>query len=229
MTSSANIRFAVQNACEVSAILLRPQSAESLLVLAHGAGAGMNHSFMQALTTELAVVKVATLRFQFPYMEQQRKIPDRPPVLTATVVAAVDAASKAAPDLPIFAGGKSLGGRMTSLAAAERGLGVVRGLIFFGFPLHPPNQPGTKRAEHLRSAKLPMLFFQGTRDKLADLNLLRPIHAELGSRATLHVIDTADHSFHVLKSSGKTDADVLREIARTVSVWTQALGRSKSG
>jgi uncharacterized protein len=225
MASSANIRFAVHNAGEVSAILLRPQRAESLLVLAHGAGAGMNHSFMQSLATELAAVKVATLRFQFPYMEQRRKIPDRPPVLTATVVAAVDAASKAAPDLQLFAGGKSLGGRMTSLAAAERGLGGVRGLIFFGFPLHPPNQPGTKRAEHLRSVKLPMLFLQGTRDKLADLNLLRPICAELGSRATLHVIDTADHSFHVLKSSGKTDAAVLQEIARTVSLWTQALGR----
>jgi uncharacterized protein len=229
MASSANIRFAVQNAGEVSAVLVRPQRAECLLVLAHGAGAGMNHPFMQSLATELAAVKVATLRFQFPYMEQQRKIPDRPPVLTATVVAAVDAASKAAPDLPLFAGGKSLGGRMTSLAAAERGLGVVRGLIFFGFPLHPPNQPGTKRAEHLREGKLPMLFFQGTRDKLADLNLLRPICAELGSRATLRVIDTADHSFHVLKSSGKSEAAVLQDISRTVSMWTQALGRSKFG
>ncbi len=225
MASSTDIRFAVQNAGEVSAIMVRPQRAESLLVLAHGAGAGMNHPFMQALATELAAVKVATLRFQFPYMEQQRKIPDRPPVLTATVVAAVDAASKAAPDLPLFAGGKSLGGRMTSLAAAsERGLDGVRGLIFFGFPLHPPNQPGTKRAEHLRLVELPMLFLQGTRDTLADLNLLRPIHSELGSRATLHVIETADHSFHVLKSSGKTDAAVLQEIARTVSTWTQALG-----
>ncbi|MGD0404671.1 MAG: alpha/beta family hydrolase [Candidatus Acidiferrales bacterium] len=225
MASSANICFAVPNAGEVSAILVRPQSAESLLVLAHGAGAGMNHPFMQSLATELVAVKVATLRYQFPYMEQQRKIPDRPPVLTATVVAAVDAASKAAPDLPIFAGGKSLGGRMTSLAASERGLGAVRGLIFFGFPLHPPNQPGTKRAEHLRAVKLPMLFFQGTRDTLADLNLLRPIHTELGSRATLHVIDTADHSFHVLKSSGTTDGAVLQEIARTVSVWTRSLVR----
>jgi hypothetical protein len=195
------------------------------LVLAHGAGAGMNHPFMQSFATELAAVKVATLRYQFPYMEQHRKMPDRPPALTATIVAAVDAASKAAPGLPLFAGGKSLGGRMTSLAASERGLGAVRGLIFFGFPLHPPNQPGTKRAEHLRSVKLPMLFFQGTRDTLADLSLLRPIHAELGSLATLHVIDTADHSFHVLKSSGKTDAAVLQEIARTVSTWTQALVR----
>src|SRR5271168_3266505 len=129
MPTTKNIRFAVQNAGDVSAILLKPRDAQSLLVLAHGAGAGMNHPFMQSLATELAAQKVATLRFQFPYMEQHRKIPDRPLMLTATVVAAVDAASQAAPDLPVFAGGKSLGGRMTSLAAAERGLGVVRGLI----------------------------------------------------------------------------------------------------
>jgi predicted alpha/beta-hydrolase family hydrolase len=221
MAIGANIHFAVHNAGDVSAILVRPRSAESLLVLAHGAGAGMNHPFMQSLATELAAAKVATLRFQFPYMEQQRKIPDRPPVLTAAIVAAVQAASKAAPDLPLFAGGKSLGARMTSLAAAERGLSDVRGLIFFGFPLHPPNQPGTKRADHLTQVKVPVLFFQGTRDNLADLSLLRPILAKLGSRATLHEIETADHSFHVLKSSGKTDEDVLRELARTVSRWTR--------
>jgi uncharacterized protein len=226
MPVGKSIRFEVENAGEVSAILMRPQSADSLLVLAHGAGASMYHSFMQSLATELAAVKVATLRFQFPYMEQQRKIPDRPPVLTAAIVAAVRAAAEAAPDLPLFAGGKSLGGRMTSLAAAERGLDGVRGLIFFGFPLHPPNQPGTKRAGHLREVKLPMLFLQGTRDKLAELTLLRPICTALGSRATLHVIDTADHSFHVLKSSGKTDAAVLQELARTAATWTQTHGRS---
>ncbi|HXN74635.1 MAG TPA: alpha/beta family hydrolase [Candidatus Acidoferrales bacterium] len=223
MASSTNMRIAVSNVGDVSAILVRPPKAESFLVLAHGAGAGMNHPFVQSLATELAAVRVATLRFQFPYMEQQRKIPDRPPVLTATVVAAVAAAAKAAPDLPLFAGGKSLGGRMTSLAAAERGLKDVRGLIFFGFPLHPPGQPGTKRAGHLHEVKLPMLFLQGTRDKLADLNLLRPICAGLGSRATLHVIDTADHSFHVLKSTGKSDEQVLRELAQTVAVWTRKL------
>jgi uncharacterized protein len=220
MSLSKNIRFPVQNAGEVSAALLRPQNAECLLVLAHGAGAGMTHPFMQSLGIELAEAKVATFRFQFPYMEQKRKIPDRPPVLTAAVVAAVRAASDTAPELPLFAGGKSLGGRMTSLAAAERGLDGVRGLIFFGFPLHPPNQPGTKRAEHLRDVNLPMLFFQGTRDALADLKLLRPVCTKLGPRATLHVIETADHSFHILKSSGKTDAEVLRELARTVGMWT---------
>jgi hypothetical protein len=221
MSSTENTRFAVQNAGEVSAILLRPQNAESLLVLAHGAGAGMNHPFMAALVYKLADVRVASFRFQFPYMEQRRRAPDRPPVLTATVQAAVQAASEAAPDLPLFAGGKSLGGRMTSTAAAEGRLDNVRGLVFFGFPLHPPNQPGTKRAEHLRDVKLPMLFFQGTRDALADLKLLRPICAKLETRATLHVIEGADHSFHVLKSSGKTDEGILEELAQTTSVWTK--------
>jgi hypothetical protein len=181
----------------------------------------MDHSFMAAMAGELAAVRVATLRFQFLYMEQRRKIPDHATVLTATIFAAVQAASEAAPELPLFAGGKSLGGRMTALAAAQRTLSDVRGLVFFGFPLHPPGQPGTKRAERLGEVKLPMLFLQGTRDQLADPNLLRPICAELGARATLHIIETADHSFHVLKSSGRTDADVLRELARTVSLWTQ--------
>jgi uncharacterized protein len=226
MAIHKNIRFVVEDAGDVSAILLRPQNAESLLVLAHGAGAGMTHPFMESLATELAAVRVATLRFQFPYMEQKRKIPDRPPLLTATIVAAVQAAAKAAPYLPLFAGGKSLGGRMTSLAASQQKLSDVRGLIFFGFPLHPPNQPGTKRADPLRDIKQPMLFFQGTRDPFADLKLLRPICAALGARATIHVIETADHSFHVLKSSGRSDADVLQELARTTSAWTQKLSRS---
>jgi predicted alpha/beta-hydrolase family hydrolase len=221
MSISENIRFAVRDAGEVSAILLRPQNAESLLVLAHGAGAGMTHPFMESLASELAAARVATLRFQFPYMEQLRKIPDRPPVLTATILSAVHAASEAVPDLPLFAGGKSLGGRMTSLAAAQNALDGVRGLVFFGFPLHPPNKPGTKHAEHLSDVGLPILFFQGTRDPFADLKLLRPICAKLGARATLHVIETADHSFHVLKSSGKTDAAILQELARTAAEWTR--------
>lgn len=218
-----NIRFAVQYAGEVSAVLLRPSSAECLLLMAHGAGAGMNHSFMTTMADQLAAERVATFRFQFPYMEQRRRIPDHAKVLTVTVAAAVQAGSEAAPDLPLFAGGKSLGGRMTALAAAQQPLGNVRGLVFFGFPLHPPDKPGTKRAERLPLVKLPMLFLQGTRDKLADLKLLRPICAELGARATLHIIETADHSFHVLKSSGKSDAQVLGELARTVGTWTQSL------
>ena len=219
MSISENIRFAIRDAGEVSAILLRPQNAESLLVLAHGAGAGMTHLFMDSLASELAAARVGTLRFQFPYMEQRRRIPDRPPVLTATILAAAHAASEAAPDLPLFAGGKSLGGRMTSLAAAQNILVGVRGLIFFGFPLHSPNKPGTERAEHLPDVRLPMLFFQGTRDPFADLKLLRPVCSKLGARVTLRVIETADHSFHVLKSSGKTDASILQGLARTAATW----------
>jgi predicted alpha/beta-hydrolase family hydrolase len=156
-------------------------------------------------------------------MEEGRRIPDAPRVLTATVVAAVRAAAEAAPGLPLLAGGKSMGGRMTSQAAALGPLDGVRGLVFFGFPLHPPNQPGTKRADHLGKVSIPMLFLQGTRDALADLQLLRPVCAKLGSRARLHVFEKADHSFHVLKSSGRSDADVLRELADTTASWAQGI------
>jgi len=250
MTTEKDMRIGVGDAGEVSAILLRPADARCLLVLAHGAGAGMRHSFMEEMAEELAGAKVATLRFNFPYMEQRRKVPDRAPVPTEAVLAAVRAAAEAAPELPLFAGGKSYGGRMSSQAAADisqvsaatsrvsaktsqasaarTSLSKVRGLVFFGFPLHPPDQPSTKRAEHLAQVKLPMLFLQGTRDKLADLSLLRPICAKLGSRATLHIIETADHSFHVLKSSGKTDAEVMREMARTVGDWTDKIIRQES-
>jgi uncharacterized protein len=228
MTTEKDMRFEVRDAGEVSAILLRPADARCLLVLAHGAGAGMRHSFMEEMAEELTGAKVATLRFNFPYMEQRRKVPDRAPVPTEAVLAAVRTAAEVAPDLPLFAGGKSYGGRMSSQAASDNSLPKVRGVVFFGFPLHPPGQPSTKRAEHLARVKLPMLFLQGTRDKLADLSLLRPICAKLGSRATLHIIETADHSFHVLKSSGKTDADVMRELARTVGGWTQKIISQKS-
>ena len=234
MTTEKQMRFGVGDAGEVSAILLRPADARCLLVLAHGAGAGMRHSFMEEMAEELAGAGVATLRFNFPYMEQRRKVPDRAPVPTEAVLAAVRAAAEAAPELPLFAGGKSYGGRMTSQAladtsrTADASLAKVRGVVFFGFPLHPPDQPSTKRAEHLARVKLPMLFLQGTRDKLADLSLLRPICAKLGSRATLHIIETADHSFHVLKSSGKTDAEVMREMARTVGDWTDKIIRQES-
>jgi uncharacterized protein len=166
---------------------------------------------------------VATLRYQFPYMEQRRRVPDKPAVLTATVAAAVREAAKLAPGLPLLAGGKSMGGRMTSQAAAERPLEGVRGLVFLGFPLHPPGRPGKKRADHLAKVTVPMLFLQGTRDTLADLKLLRPICAKLGPQATLHIVETADHSFHVLKSSGKSDTEVLRELAETVVSWTEGL------
>jgi predicted alpha/beta-hydrolase family hydrolase len=183
----------------------------------------MRHAFMEALAEELARVGVATLRYQFPYMEDRRKVPDKPAVLTATVAAAVRAAAGVAPDLPLLAGGKSMGGRMTSQAAAEGLIPGVRGLVFFGFPLHPPKQPGTSRAEHLAKVTVPMLFLQGTRDELADLKLLKPICKKLGQRATLHVIDTADHSFHVLKKSGRNDAEVLRELAETTAKWAEEI------
>jgi predicted alpha/beta-hydrolase family hydrolase len=161
-------------------------------------------------------------------MEQRRHVPDSPAVLTATVVAAVRAAAEAAPGLPLLAGGKSMGGRMTSQAAAQRPLGGVRGIVFFGFPLHPPNRPGTKRAEHLANVTVPMLFLQGTRDTLADLKLLRPICANLGPLATLHILEKADHSFHVLKSSGKTDEEVLRELAETAASWAEGMEELRS-
>src|SRR5450432_4253716 len=190
MPSPKNLHFAVENSGEVSAIFQRPSKPTHLLLLAHGAGAGMTHPFLESLADELAAAKIATFRYQFPYMEQGRRAPDRPPTLTATVNAAVSAAHKTAPNLPLIAGGKSMGGRMTSTAASQHPLENVRGMVFFGFPLHPPNQPGTKRADHLARVTIPMLFLQGTRDPLADLNLLRPICMELGTRATLHELDT---------------------------------------
>ncbi len=196
----------------------------------------MKHPFMTAAANELASLGIATFRYNFPYMENRRGAPDRPPVLTATVRAAVKIAAKCAPKLPVFAGGKSMGGRMTSQAVAEanenpglpnaEALQNLRGLIFFGFPLHPPKQPATKRGEHLKNVKIPMLFLQGTRDDLADLKLLKPICDDLGDLATLHIVDGADHSFHVLKSSGTTDGAVLRGLAETVRSWTtQILGQ----
>jgi predicted alpha/beta-hydrolase family hydrolase len=183
----------------------------------------MRHPFMESLAARLAAVDIATLRYQFPYMEQRRGRPDLPATLVATVVAALQTALKFAPGLPILAGGKSMGGRMTSQAAAQRLLPEVRGLVFFGFPLHPPKAPDTKRADHLPKVPVPMLFLQGTRDTLADLTLLQTVIKKLGSLATLHVIESADHSFHVLKRSGKTDEAVLTELAQTTASWCEKL------
>jgi predicted alpha/beta-hydrolase family hydrolase len=228
MPTVEQLRFGVTDGREVSALLWRPPKARRLLVLAHGAGAGMSHAFMEKLAGELASVNVATFRYQFPYMEEQRRVPDTPAMLVATVGAAVRAAAEAAPGIPLLAGGKSMGGRMTSQAAAQHSLDGVRGIVFFGFPLHPPNRPGTKRADHLANVSMPMLFLQGTRDPLADLKLLRPVCTKLGSRATLHVMESADHSFHVLKSSGKNDADVLRELAETTTSWEEQIEVSRS-
>jgi uncharacterized protein len=223
MATGEKLRFGVPGSGEVSALLVRPAAARWLLVLGHGAGAGMSHPFLEKLAGELAEAGMATLRYQFPYMEERRRVPDRPEVLAAAVAAAVRTATEAAPGLPLLAGGKSMGGRMTSQAAAQGLLAEVKGLVFFGFPLHPPNRPGTKRAEHLAKVSLPMLFLQGTRDTLADLTLLRPICAKLGSRATLHIIEEADHSFHVLKRAAKTDAEVMKELAQTTASWADKL------
>ena len=219
MSTGDKRRFSVPGNGEVSALLFRPANARWLMVLGHGAGAGMAHPFLGKLAGELADAGIATLRYQFPYIEERRRVPDKPELLAATVAAAVHKAAEVEPKLPLLAGGKSMGGRMTSQAAAQGLLGPVKGLAFFGFPLHPPNRPGTKRADHLKKVSLPMLFLQGTRDTLADLSLLRPVCAELGSRATLHIIPEADHSFHVLKKSGKTDAEVMKELAEVMANW----------
>jgi predicted alpha/beta-hydrolase family hydrolase len=223
MLTAEKLRFEVTASGEVSALLLRPAEAKWMLALAHGAGAGMSHPFMSALAEELGRVGVATLRYQFPYMEARRRKPDAPNVAVAAVAAAVKAAEQAAAGLPLLAGGKSFGGRMTSTAAAELRLETVRGIVFFGFPLHPPNRPATKRGAHLSQVKQSMLFLQGTRDELADLELLRPICAKLGSRAQLHEIEDADHSFHVLKRSTRTAEGILRELAETTSAWAGRL------
>jgi hypothetical protein len=208
---------------EVSALLELPAGARWLLVLAHGAGAGMRHRFLEAAAAKLAARGIATFRYQFPYMEAGSGRPDRPPKLVATVRAAVAAAAREAPGLPLLAGGKSMGGRMTSTAAAEEPLPGVRGLVFFGFPLHPPGRPGTERAAHLAAVSAPMLFLQGTRDDFAGLDLLRPVLAPLGALATLHVVDGADHSFGVRKASGRTGEEVLDELADAVAAWADAL------
>ncbi len=207
----------------MSALLQRPPEARLLYVLAHGAGAGMRHPFLASMASALAERGIATFRYQFPYVEAQTRRPDPPGVLEATVRSAVAAAASAAPGLPLVAGGKSLGGRMTSNAQAKQPLPGVRGLVFLGFPLHPPKRPGDARAEHLSAVQVPMLFLQGTRDDLAELQLLEPVCRRLGDRATLHVVEGADHSFRVLKRSGRNDADVLEELVDTVATWSGKL------
>jgi len=213
---------------DLPGILISPDDSRALLVLAHGAGAGMEHAFMEAMAGQLAAEGVATLRFSFPYMARGSKAPDRQPVLLAAVEAAVAEGARMAGGRPLFAGGKSMGGRMTSLAAAGGGLEEcgLRGLVFFGFPLHPAGRPSTPRGDHLAGVGLPLLFLQGDRDALADLDLLRPVVAELGSRAVLHVEEGADHGFHVLKRSGRTDAEVLGSVAGTAARWMEARGGS---
>src|SRR5438552_18098214 len=223
MTASVELRFtAGEHAGDVSGLLLRPDGARAVYVLAHGAGAGMRHPFLESIAHRLGEGErgIATLRYQFPYLERRSRRPDPPAVAVATVRAAVGEAARAMPGLPLIAGGKSFGGRMTSTAQAEEPLPGVRGLVFLGFPLHPPGRAGDQRAEHLAQVQVPMLFLQGTRDDFADLTLLKPLIKRLGQRATLHLVEGGDHSFHVLKRSGRTDADVMGEIADAIAEWS---------
>jgi len=209
------------SAGEVSALSLRPSDTWVALVLAHGAGAGMHHPFMSALAERLGARGIATFRYQFPYMEAGSRRPDPAPLLMKTVRIAVAAARDHFDGIPLLAGGKSMGGRMTSSACAVEPLSGVHGLVFYGFPLHPAGRPATARAEHLSAVSLPTLFLQGTRDALADLDLLRPVCAALGPAATLHISEGADHGFHVLKRSGRTDAEVLDELADVTRDWAR--------
>jgi uncharacterized protein len=214
--------FAVGDAQRVSALLQAPTGSRACYVLAHGAGAGMAHPFMTAIANELAARGIATLRYQFPYMESGSKRPDPPKIAHAAVRAAVGEAGRLLPQLPLVAGGKSFGGRMTSQAQAAAPLANVRGLAFLGFPMHPAKQPSNERARHLSDVQLPMLFLQGTRDELADLHLVQELAGTLGPHATLELIADADHSFHVRKSSGSTDAQVIGRLADLLAAWIDA-------
>ena len=209
----------------VSALLMEPSEARWLYILAHGAGAGMRHPFMEKISRALAARGVATFRYQFPYMEAGTPRVDSPPVCEATVVCAVDAASRAAPGVPLIAGGKSFGGRMTAYTASDKWLPGVRGLVFLGFPLHAPGKPGIARAKHLDAVQLPMLFIQGTRDTFAAPALLQQVLDRLGKRATKHAVEGGDHSFTVLKRSGRTEAQVFAELAVTMDEWATTLLR----
>jgi predicted alpha/beta-hydrolase family hydrolase len=219
------LRMEVKPGETVSARLLRPPQARACYILAHGAGAGMTHASMEAIAAGLAGPGIATLRYQFPYMEKGGKRPDPPVVAHAAVRAAVAQAARCCPSLPLIAGGKSFGGRMTSQAQALSPLPGVRGLAFFGFPLHPAGKPSSDRASHLADVKIPMLFLQGTRDALAELSLLEPVVKGLGSRATLHLSEGADHSFHVLKSSGRNDREVMAELLDAFAAWVEQIIR----
>lgn len=204
---------------EVSAILIKPEGATHLLVLGHGAGADMRSKAMQSIADALAEQQIATFRYNFPFKENHRGGVDSPKVATATVRSPVAAARKLEPKLDILAGGHSFGGRMTTTAQSQEPLDGVKGLVLFSFPLHAPNRPDDKRAAHLAEIKIPMLFLSGTRDVLNDLELFRPVIQKLGSHATLHLLDTADHSYKVLKKTRASDEDVFAEMARVTREW----------
>jgi predicted alpha/beta-hydrolase family hydrolase len=217
------LQLDVGGAHAVSALLLRPAAAQACFVFAHGAGAGMTHEFMERVAAGLCERGIATLRYQFPYMEKGSKRPDAPALAHATVRAAVEEAARCCPGLALFAGGKSFGGRMTSQAQAAAPLAGIRGLAFLGFPLHPAGKPSDIRAKHLGDVHLPMLFVQGTRDKLAELSLLEPVVKRLGASASLHRVAEADHAFHVLVRSGRNDREVMSEIVDVLTVWIGAM------
>ena len=220
------LTISVSPAASVSGILDVPAQPAACYVFAHGAGAGMNHPFMAALAQGFVERGVATLRFLFPYMEKESRRPDPPGVAHAAIRAAVAEAARRLPGVPLFAGGKSYGGRMTSQAQAAQPLPNVRGIIFVGFPLHAAGKPGTERAQHLAAVRVPMLFLQGTRDALAELVLIRETTAKLKGRATLHIVEGADHSFHVLARSGRNDEEVRAELLATAAGWMQTRAKS---
>ncbi len=221
--NAQQLSIAVAKAGQVSALLTRPTDARACFVFAHGAGAGMTHSFMETVAGGLCERGVATLRYQFPYMEKASKRPDPPAIAHAAVRAAVAEAGRCCPGLPLIAGGKSFGGRMTSQAQAAAPLDGVRGLAFLGFPLHPAGKPSSDRATHLADVHVPLLFLQGTRDSLAEVALLEPVVERLGPQASLHLVDGADHSFHVLARSGRNDRDVINEILDAFGGWIDAI------
>jgi predicted alpha/beta-hydrolase family hydrolase len=214
-----NLKLDIDDLASVSALLLRPDNARAGFVFAHGAGAGMAHPFMETVARGLADRGIASLRYQFPYMEKGGRRPDAPAVAHATVRAAVAEAARRWPGLPLIAGGKSFGGRMSSQAQAIAALPGVRGLAFLGFPLHPAGKPSTSRAGHLSELKIPMLFLQGTRDDLADMTLLEPVVNGLGDLASLHVVPEGDHSLHVPARSGRNNREVMGEVLDAMSAW----------
>lgn len=218
-SNAQNLTIDLDDAGRVSGLLLTPPRARACYVLAHGAGAGMTHPFLQAVAMELGDHGIASLRYQFPYMEKGGRRPDPPALAQATVRAAVAEAGRRLPHLPLVAGGKSFGSRMTSQAQAASPLPGVRGLAFLGFPLHPAGKPSDDRAKHLFDVQIPMLFLQGTRDTLADLPLLQPLIGRIGTRATLILFQEADHSFHVPARTGRRDADVRREMLDALAGW----------
>ncbi len=230
MGSSDTLRHTVRidDDGKVSALVTLPTHAHACYVIAHGAGAGMEHPFMAAMAAALDTCGVATFRFQFPYMERGSRRPDSPKVAQAAVRAAVREAARCCATLPMFAGGKSFGGRMTSQAQAADPLPGILGLAFLGFPLHPAGKPSTARAMHLGDIDIPMRFFQGTRDKLAEIPLLTTVIDALGEAATLSLIDGADHGFHVLKRSGRTDEDIIRMIATDLAAWTKRIAQENN-